>query len=433
MSTEPGRQIHSWYTVALLVLCSVLAYTDTQVLNLLVEPIRADLKISDTTMSLLMGPTVAVAFLLASFPLGRLADRHSRRGLIAIAVLGWSLATALCGLARNVSQLLLARIGLAVGKTALGPAAVSLISDSFARDRVATALSVYAIGAFLGIGLAFIFGGVMVRLVAEAGPVDLPLMGLLQPWQAVFLLLGFLGILQAALLLTVREPPRSAQHEAASLAELRGFVRKHRRTLILTNLGFAFMTLAKFASAAWLPAFFSRVHGWPSGDFGVVYGTLVLVFCSAGAIAGGWLADRWRNEGTTDASLRVGLIAALANLPLGALFLAGDDGRLAAAGIVPAAFFAGMPSGVALAALQQLTPSSMRGQITALVMMVITLIALGLGPTSVALCTDYIFRDDRAVGLSIATVCVIAQLLAAACLGAGLKPYRQSLGPSEVA
>ena len=136
----------AWLTVGILLVAYVLSFVDRQILNLLVEPIRRDLQISDTEMSLLMGLSFAIFYTVAGIPLGRIADSKSRRGLIAGGVAVWSLMTAFCGLAQQYWHFIIGRIGVGAGEAALSPAAYSLIADSFAPNRRATAISVYAMG-----------------------------------------------------------------------------------------------------------------------------------------------------------------------------------------------------------------------------------------------------------------------------------------------
>jgi MFS family permease len=154
----------AWTTVAILMVAYMLSFIDRQILSLLVEPIRRDLAINDTQMSLLMGLSFAIFYTLCGIPLGRLADTKSRRGLIMFGVMFWSAATAACGMAKLYWQFLLCRIGVGMGEAALSPAAYSLIADSFPPERRATAISVYAMGIYLGSGVAFLLGGLVIHL-----------------------------------------------------------------------------------------------------------------------------------------------------------------------------------------------------------------------------------------------------------------------------
>lgn len=421
--------LRAWSTVAILMLAYVLSFIDRQILNLLVGPIRRDLVISDTQMSLLMGLSFALFYTVCGIPLGRLADTKSRRGLIAIGVLFWSAMTAACGMARLYWQFLLCRIGVGVGEAALSPAAYSLIADSFPAERRATAISVYSMGVYLGSGLAFLLGGLVIKFASAQGDVLLPVLGEVRPWQLIFLILGAAGVLFTLLLLAVREPARRGVGAgvAVPLAEVGRYLRANRRTVLYHNFGFAGLAFAGYGSAAWIPTFFIRTYGWDAGHVGVVYGSIVAVFGCLGIVFGGRLADWMAKRGRTDANMRVGLYAAMAALPCVASFPLMDNALWAAALMAPTVFCLSMPFGVAPAAIQEIMPSAMRGQASAIYLFVITLIGLGIGPTAVALVTDYLFADDQALRYSLLIVSTLAVASSLLLLAKGLQPYRESV------
>ncbi|HEX2713091.1 MAG TPA: MFS transporter, partial [Candidatus Acidoferrales bacterium] len=176
---------YAWYVVGALTIAYVFAFIDRQILNLLVRPIRRDLGITDTQMSLLMGFSFALFYSVFGFPLGRLADSKSRRGIIAAGMVLWSILTTACGLARYFWHLLLLRMGVGVGEAALSPSAYSLISDYFPRDRRATAISVYSMAVYLGSGLASLLGGLIVGFASTKGSWTLPAVGAVRPWQLI--------------------------------------------------------------------------------------------------------------------------------------------------------------------------------------------------------------------------------------------------------
>lgn len=425
--TPPGTGAYPWFVVGILMLFSLLAFVDRQILNLMVGPIRADLGISDTQVSLLLGMAFALFYTLASFPLGRLADQTSRRGLIAAGVVVWSLATAAFGIARQYSHLVLARIGVGIGEAVLAPSAYSMIADTFPRERLGRAMGVYATGVYLGSGLAFVLGGAVILFALRQESWAVPLIGMVRSWQLVFLILGAAGLAMVLLLATVREPPRHPSHAPAHFPALRAAFLARRSVLLRHNLGFAFLSMSAYSSAAWLPSYFVRVHGWEVSRFALIYGLIILTCCTAGALLGGLYSDRLYRRGVADAPMRIAAWAAGLSLPFGLLFVFPDNPVWAAALIVPAAVLAGVPTGVAPAALQQLAPANMRGQATALYLFFNNMIGLGLGPTLVALCTDYLFRDDHAVGWSMLIVCGLAQLAGWLLLIGALGPYRQAL------
>ncbi|MFN9527624.1 MAG: spinster family MFS transporter [Pseudomonadaceae bacterium] len=419
----------AWATVAILMVAYVLSFVDRQILNLLVEPIRRDLAINDTQMSLLMGLSFALFYTVCGIPLGRVADTRSRRGLIAVGILFWSAATAACGMAKMYWQFLLCRIGVGVGEAALSPAAYSLIADSFPAERRATAISVYSMGVYLGSGLAFLVGGLVIQFASAQGDVTLPVLGEVRPWQLIFLILGVAGVFFTLLMLAIKEPVRrgAGAGVAVPLSEVGRYIRANRRTVLLHNFGFAGLAFAGYGSAAWIPTFYIRTYGWDAGQVGIVYGCIVTVFGCLGIVFGGRLADLMAKRGRSDANMRVGLYAALGALPMVVLFPLMDSAFWASMLLAPAVFCLSMPFGVAPAAIQEIMPNSMRGQASAIYLFVITLIGLGVGPTAVALVTDFVFADDNALRYSLLIVTTLAVLMSIILLAKSLKPYRESV------
>src|SRR5882762_1767566 len=202
---SPG---YSWYVVGVLTLVYVFSFIDRQIMSLLVRPLRRDLNITDTQVSILMGLGFAIFYTLCGIPLGRLADTRSRRSIIVAGFVAWSFFTAMCGLAKNFSQMLLWRIGVGVGEASLSPSAFSLITDYFPKERLATAISVYSMGIYIGAGMAYLLGGIVVGFASSQEMYNLPLVGATRSWQLVFFIVGLPGIFLALLLYTVREPAR---------------------------------------------------------------------------------------------------------------------------------------------------------------------------------------------------------------------------------
>lgn len=433
--TAPYPPIGSaWYAVGVLTLLYVFSFIDRQILNLLVAPIRRDLQISDTQMSLLMGLSFAVFYTFFGILLGRLADSRSRRSIIAAGVTVWSLMTAGCGLARDFAQMLVLRMGVGVGEAALSPAAYSMITDYFPKRRLATAISVYSMGIYIGSGLAFFLGGAVVGLASGQTQWDLPLVGATRPWQVIFFIVGLPGIALALLMYTVREPARrgarlirredgTVKVAKVPLAQAFDYLIRNRTTFLCHNIAFALLSFSSYGSSAWIPTFLIRNHGWTGAKAGMVYGTIVAIFGTLGIVTGGRLADWLAERGYRDANMRVGLIVALAWMPSGIIYPLVPDANWAAALLVPTVFLASAPFGVAPAAIQQMVPNALRGQASAIYLFVVNLIGLGIGPTAVALATDYIFQDDNAVRYSLLIVATAAHVVAGALLWAGLKPF----------
>src|ERR1700755_489545 len=180
---------YAWTVVAILGATAVLSYTDRQVLSLLVDPIRADLGISDTQISLLLGTAFAVVYGVAGITLGWLADRTSRRNLLFCGVSVWTIGTLACGFSQSFGQLFAGRLVVGLGEAVLSPAAISLISDYFPPQRRGMAVGSFLSGIAMGIGAAILIGGGVLHLVQTDALASTPLASM-SPWRLVLLIIG---------------------------------------------------------------------------------------------------------------------------------------------------------------------------------------------------------------------------------------------------
>lgn len=406
----PSRA-YAWYVVAVLTLAYTVSFIDRQILNLLVPPIRQDLGISDTQISLLQGLAFAIFYSVLGVPIARLADRGNRRNIITIGVFLWSLMTAACGLARSFSQLFIARIGVGVGEAALSPPAYSLIADYFPPERLARATGTYALGVYSGAGIAMLAGGAVIDMISDLGPVDLPMVGVLRPWQLAFVAVSIPGLLVGALMFTVREPVRRGTTQAfesragrVRMTEVLHFMRREWRFFASIFVGLSMIGMAIIAILSWTPTYFIRLHGWAASEVGYRYGLVLLLFGTSGSVLGGWMADWLRARGHSNAILLTTVGVSLAALPFAIAMPLTTSGNLSLALLVPVTFLLASPVGLTAAAVQIVTPNRMRAQVTAVYFLVVALIGSGFGPITVAVCTDYLFRDDMAVGKSLALV-----------------------------
>ena len=420
---------YAWYVVGVLTLMYVFSFIDRQIFSLIVAPLRRDLGISDTQVSLLQGFSFALFYTFCGIPLGHMADKHSRRGLIACGLVAWSLFTSMCGLAKSFAQMLAWRTGVGVGEAALSPAAYSIITDDFPKEKLATAISVYSMGIYIGSGLSFLLGGLVVRFASARDLWMLPLVGGVRPWQMIFLAVGLPGLIATLLLLTIKEPPRRGVNvlRKASASESLAYIFKNKGTFLCHNAGFGLLSLVSYGSAAWVPEFFRRVYHWDIPKIGLVYGSMVAIFGVLGIVGAGRVADAVRARGTLQANMLVGVSIALLWIPVHFLLFLAPSAGWAVVWLAPACVFAAAPFGIAPAAIQQMMPAAMRGQASAVYLFILNLIGLGLGPTAVAFFTQHVFGRDNAVNYSLLVVAVTASLAAAVLLWIGLKPFLRSL------
>ncbi len=432
-TVDPARLPPSvaWYTVALCMLAYVLSFVDRQIIALLIEPIQADLQISDTQFSLLTGFAFALFYAIMGLPIARWADVGPRPFIIAAGIVVWSFATALCGTARTFLQLFFARMGVGVGEAALSPTAYSIISDSFPKSRLGLALGVYSLGAFLGSGLAFIVGATVIDIVGRAGALHLPVVGLVKPWQAAFFVVGAPGVLVGLLFyLTVRDPPRAGVADGAekgfTIRQVLAFIGQHKKTYLAHYLGFGLLALAMYALLSWAPAFLIRVFGLSARDAGVYLGLIILLANTAGAVTSGWLADFFSRRGYDDGPLRAGIVGGLGVIIPGALFSSMPDLTSTLLMLAAAFYFASFPVATSAAGLQLMAPNQMRAQVTALFFLAMNLFGITGGASLVALLTDYFYKNLQAVGFSMSIVCAVAGLVGTVLLAWGLKYFAET-------
>lgn len=423
----PARR--AWYVAIVLMLANTLAFVDRQALALLVEPIKQDLGISDTAISMLYGLSFTLFYVAVGIPIARIADRSNRRNIIAGSILVWSIATSLCGLARSFAMLLVARVGVGAGEGGLTPSAYSLLADYFPKERLAVAMGVYQMGLYVGSASALVIGGLISTAIPPSSTVIVPLLGALRGWHVVFLLLGLPGILLAAVTLTIREPVRRgvvATQASVPLAQFLAHVGQRRRAYVGIMLGFALMILVGNGTAVWIPAFFERKFGWTTGQVGALYGPVVFLCGTSGALSGGIFASWLRRRGGASANLRAALIGFVVLIPITIAFPQMPTPQLALVLIGAMNFFAGFNFGGGLAALQEMTPNRMRALVSAMYMLTINLIGAALGPTAIALLTDYWFHDPQALPMAITIVCAIASPLSVVALWIGIRDFRRA-------
>lgn len=414
----------AWYAVAILSLAYVMSYADRVIINLLSRPIKADLGLSDTQFGLLTGVAFGVLYTGMALPFGRMADIYSRRWIMFAGVAVFSTFSMGSGLAVGFLWLFVARVGVGAGEASLTPAAHSIIRDYFPSDKMGLAMSVFVTSAFIGSGLAYVGGGALVGALNELGATPVPLLGDLRPWQLALILVALPGFITAPLLLTIREPVRKGAADGVqSIKVVARAVYERRAALVPLLLGFAFVALSGHASSVWTAPVFDRVFGWGPKQFGLYYGLTYLAFAPVGALFAGWFCDQLTKRGVRDAPLRVAAFAALIGGVSGGLAPLMPTPQLALAFFGPALLAHTLCYPLAATAIQLIAPSGMRAQLSAVYLMVIGVVAQGVGPVSVGLMTDYVFTAPEHVRYSLALVTVVCGPLTLLCLLAASKPY----------
>jgi MFS family permease len=439
VSLPQHSQRYAWYVVGALSFVNLASYVERMIPTLLFGPIKQTFGINDTQVSLLAGLSFVLFYLVFGLVIGRLADRFNRRRIIMVGIVLWSAATAVCGLAQSFVQLFIARVSVGVGEATLGPSAISMISDYFQENRVARALSIYSGSQYMGAGLALVLGGLVVQLVAQLPPLVLPVVGAVEPWQVTFLLIGTLGLVVLVPMLFVREPARRGLAPALKayggagvpFSELWAFVKLNRRTFISFYAAFAIYSIHGFGTVAWIPSYFVRVYGWQIQSIGYVYGLMVAILGAAGVVVGARFFEWLLARGYTDAYFRTPLIVIAVVIAPQILATLMPTATLSLCLLAFCSFVGTFSVALPAAALQAITPNQMRGQMVAALMFVSSILGLGLGPTVVAVITDFVFGNELAVGYALSTTTAIVLPIVAILLWLGLRPLRESLARAK--
>lgn len=421
-----------WLTVSVLFLLYILSFTDRYIIALLVEPIKADLGLSDFQISLLQGPAFALLYCLCAIPVGLLLDRYSRRWVLYFSITVWSLGAAGCGLASGFIALFVARALVGAGESGFSTGAYSIIGDSFQPEKVSLAMSVFVMGGVMGAGIVFLLGGPLVGAVLKGGAAVWPLVGEVQPWQQVFIITGLPGVVMAFLVFLFREPQRRGTAAAGNrgYGEALRFVWANGRQFAAIFLGFSLVYTVTVAFQQWTPAYLIRAHGWEPARIGVLLGIAQIIGALSLPIHGA-IVDRLYKSGRKDAPLLWCLITLVIAAPFGVAAYLVDDGM--ATVILFGCYFTIIMSTSSMgpAATQLVTPPELRGRVSALYVVVTGLVAMSVGGSLVGLLTDYVLRDPARLGTAMVIVAVTILSIAALLFARGRAALHATLTASD--
>jgi MFS family permease len=425
LSNQPG----AWRVVPVLIVLQVVSLLDRQVLTLMIGPLQRDLRISDFQVGLLQGIVFGVFYSVAALPIGWAVDRFPRRPIIWLGVTVWSMAASACSLATGFWSLLLARLAVGAGEATLSPASASMMGDLFSPGRLAFAMSVLAIGSSLGNGLAMGLGGVIVDFAEHGGRLDLPGLGALKSWQFAFLITGLPGIVLGLLIFLVREPERHSnllEIVRPSWSETLRFVSENRRFFSGHFVGFGLLSILGWSFISWVPVYMTRAFGWSIGQIAIPLAVIIGIGGTLGTLLLGVIVDRLFQKGRLDAHFRIYAIVAIIMAVFGVAAFQIRNPQVFLLLIIPIVSTMTLAP-TAMAALQIVSPSQMRGQVVALFLLVMNGIGLGVGPTLVGALSDFVFHGDGKLGSSLTLIFAVLAPLAAVVLWTHSPGMRESV------
>lgn len=375
----PGQARGGRYALAILCLVNIVNYMDRSILSVLIEPIRSDLRLSDTQIGLMTGVAFALFYAAGGLVLAHIADTRSRPALIALSIAIWSTMTALGGAAQNFGQMLAARIGVGVGEAGVIPAANALLADKYSVEKRALALALFTAASMIGIMAGAILGGI---LASHHG------------WRWAFVITGLAGLpLSVLVWFTLEDPPRSAVGVSTQSQGPGFFNGLHQilndRTLVLLVFAYAFLVFMLFGVVTWFPAYLGRAFNLDVQQVGVQFGAAIGVGTAAGSLIGG-LAGNGLVKRDVAWMTRLPLISMVSLWPLYQLAIFAPTSTSALTLIALTAAAGGVGLGPLLAAMQFKLSPSLRAKGAALNGFVGSLIGLGGAPVLVGILSDWL-------------------------------------------
>lgn len=369
-------------TLGLLTAAYFFSYMDRQILAILQEDIKAELLLSDTQLGLLAGFAFAIFYATLGLPVARLADKGNRVNIIGIALALWSAMTAVCGLAQNFVQLLLARIGVGIGEAGSSPPSHSIIADLYPPEKRAGAMGIYSLGVVLGAAGGTMIGGTLAHFFG---------------WRVAMFAVGIPGIILAVVIkLFVVEPRRGLSdpaHVPVAHAAMPGFGEGFRslfanRAAVHLVMGVTLTSLIGYGHTAFGPSFLIRTIGLDKLQIASIVAPVGAICGTLSAVLGGWLANKAAERWGLHSQAWLVLVMKGVGLPLSFLFFASSDPWIAIPIYWASLILVNSYLGPTFALIQGLAPLRMRALWAAATLLVINLIGLGLGPTMIGVISD---------------------------------------------
>ena len=427
-SLWPSKR-YAWFLTTILLISYKVSFTDRAMINLLIDPIRSDLKLTDIQMGQILGPGFMISYILFSLPIGRMVDKFNRIFVLIGGILLWSIATAAHGFSSDYYSLFVSRAGVGAGEAAVTPASWSIIADLFRPEDRAFPMSFYLMGPYIGQGLALLFGGLVIQLYT----VPVEILGFtLQPWQMIFLLIAIPGFILSFGLAFLADPQRKGiinkeKQKDESFVDVIAYIKSKFSAYFTLMVAASFIVVLLYTFQAWVPTYIARVHGWDLSRVGYLFGIVTLISGSLGVLSGPVLERFLDRRGFKNSTHAVFLISAstLAVIPPLTFLFVTEDFILP--GMFVISFFITLPMACFASGLQKMTPQNYRGSISGLYVFIMNIVGLSLGPTVVPFFTSVIFQDDMSINLALSYTFLIFGPISFAIFFLGRKSLNKAL------
>ncbi|MFT4510590.1 MFS transporter [Caballeronia sp. 15711] len=417
---------HRWLVVALFTFAFAFAYLDRQVLTLLIDPIRHSIGLNDTQVGLLQGFAFALCFAVGGVPLGWLIDNWNRTRVASACVALWSLSTVSSGIAASYSQLLAVRSITALSEAGCSPAALSIFADIFPPRLLPRVTAIYTAAPYFGGGASLFAGGYLLARFNRTSGLDIPWLGHLLPWQAVFVVIGMPGLLLALLiLLCLCEPARREGDKLAGgtirLRDVLRFIGRDSGYLPAYFGAYACILAAFFSLITWYPTLAIRSAFGSAASLGPKLGVTFLVCGLMGSVSAQWFVGRAGDAQIVQRVMRLASWFIALQLPASLILARAASIETSIIGYAVMVFAIGVLTSLMPIPLQVGVPNRMRGRVIGLFIFGVNVVGTGAGPVLVGSLSDALGNTAKALSAALPGVLLACSCAAFFCMRYALK------------
>jgi MFS family permease len=433
-SVATDNDTHIWpsnrasaYGLTIIIVATLLNFFDANVFGMMVINIKQDFQLTDEQLGWLIGPANVLFFVFIGIPMAKLVDIYQRRYVIAGGMAAISLLTILSGIAQNFGQLFVSRMFVGAGGSAHAPGAYSMISDYYRPKHLARAIGFLQIGYIGGTALGMLLGGYLVKWASGQPPMEV--LGLtIRGWQLVLIIVAAPSLLVAFLMSLAKEPPRRGivnVGQSVPLMDVLREITRRKAVYVPLFIGLALSVTEAQGLLNWRVPFMSRTYGWSIEKIGA-WGSIIFVASALTGVFFGTIFVEWLSKRYKDANVRSTAILFALAAPFSAAAPFMPNGEAAMACFALGGIFGLAASVPQNTAIQRLTPSHMRGQVTAIYLFLFTVFS-ALGSLFIGMITDRVFGNEADLWKAMAGIALVLMPMAAVAISFGIKPYGREI------
>ncbi len=392
---NPGypSRVTAWRSTIIIFVIAAIAMADRLAISMLIGPIKGEFNIGDFQASLLVGAAFASFYIIALLPIGWASDKYSRKRILFVCLLVWTLASIACGFATGFIMLFICRMLVGAGEAGLGPTGYGIIGSSFPREEVAKPIAMYNIGFTVGSALGVAAAGAILAAGVSGKLQGLPLIGDMSPWRVAFILIGLPGVITLFLIPILNDPKTNQASPSKSVEAILPYLKSTKTLWLLFFVGLPFASVGFMNVLAWAPELIQRKYEVLPSEAGATMGIVMLISGICGPILFSVCADALSKRGYADSSLRVGIVPLILSIPLMVMTMLAPSLNQFKLYLIPLMICLAMLGPMGFTLLQQLSPNKFRSRLTSLFVLAITIVSAGLATSVVGGLSEFVFGE----------------------------------------